>query len=45
MYVLIDNICVDDEENSIQDNPISIVYLDNSNIIIGDYSGRISLWG
>ena len=43
-YILIDRISDGYEKNSLKGNPISIVYLDNSTIVVGDYNGTISLW-
>ena len=44
-YILIDNISLENDINSIKSNPTTIICLDNSTVIVGDYSGRITLWG
>ena len=41
---LVDNISLETEENSIKSNPTTIIYLDNSTVIVGDYTGTLSLW-
>ena len=33
------------DDESLKKNPITIVCLDNSTIVVGDYDGCISLWG
>ena len=43
--ILIDNISLENDINSIKSNPTTIICLDNSTVIVGDYSGRITLWG
>ena len=42
---LVDNIINCDDKESPKKNPITIVCLDNSTIVVGDYDGCISLWG
>ena len=42
---LVDNIIEGDDKESPKKNPITIICLDNSNIVVGDYDGSISLWG
>jgi hypothetical protein len=44
-YILVDNISLDIDEDSIKSNPTTIIYLDNSTVIVGDYSGTLTLWG
>ena len=43
-YILIDIISNGYEKNSLKGNPMSIIYLDNSTIVVGDYNGTISIW-
>ena len=42
---LVDNINDGNDDESLKKNPITIVCLDNSTIVVGDYDGCISLWG
>ena len=41
---LVDNIINCDDKESPKKNPITIIYLDNSTVVVGDYDGCISLW-
>ena len=43
--LLVDNINDGNDDESLKKNPITIVCLDNSTIVVGDYDGSISLWG
>ena len=45
IYLSIDNINDGNDDESLKKNPITIVCLDNSTIVVGDYDGCISLWG
>ena len=41
---LVDNISLETDIYSIKSNPTTIIYLDNSTVIVGDYTGTLSLW-
>ena len=43
-FIVVDNISHGNEKNKLKGNPISIIYLNNSTIVVGDYNGNISLW-
>ena len=43
--ILVDNIINCDDKESPKKNPITIVCLDNSTVVVGDYDGSITLWG
>ena len=43
-YILIDIFSNGYEKNSLKGNQMSIIYLDNSTIVVGDYNGTISIW-
>jgi hypothetical protein len=43
--ILVDNINDGNDKESPKKNPITIVCLDNSTVVVGDYDGCISLWG
>ena len=43
-YISVDNITLDFDEETIKSNPTTMVYLDNSTIIVGDYNGTVTLW-
>ena len=43
-FIVVDNISNGNEKNKLKGNPISIIYLNNSTIVVGDYNGNISLW-
>ena len=42
--ILVDNISLETDINSIKCNPSTIICLDNSTVIVGDYSGRLTVW-
>ena len=44
-FFLVDNISLESDQNSIKSNPTTIIYLDNSTVIVGDYNGTLTLWG
>ena len=44
-FFLVDNISLESDQNSIKSNPTTIIYLDNSTVIVGDYDGTLTLWG
>ena len=44
-FFLVDNISLESDQNSIKAHPTTIIYLDNSTVIVGDYSGTLTLWG
>ena len=44
-FFLVDNISLESDQNSIKAHPTTIIYLDNSTVIVGDYNGTLTLWG
>ena len=44
-FFLVDNISLESDQDSIKSNPTTIIYLDNSTVIVGDYDGTLTLWG
>ena len=41
---LVDNISLETDKDSIKSNPTTIINLDNSTVIVGDYTGTLTLW-
>ena len=39
-----DNISLETDKDSIKSNPTTIINLDNSTVIVGDYTGTLTLW-
>ena len=44
-FFLVDNISLESDQNPIKAHPTTIIYLDNSTVIVGDYDGTLTLWG